>query len=342
MKILFGSHMTVSLSGEGSGLRNLIMKSKQSLEALGHQVALFDPWVPAALQQYDLLHLFSATMATFALARATKAAGIKLVVSPFLDKTIPATLVHIANSMICRLPRVHTHLAAAKTICDMADLVVAWSDVEQNYLAHALGTAREKIVIVPYGLDPPTQADPALFVERYRVSKFVLTVGNLGNARKNYLRLIRAAGPLGIPVFFIGPIPDNEYARACVRAARKYESIHLLGFVSREMLLSAYAAADTYIQPSTTEGVGIAALEAALYGAKMVITKNGAPAYYFGELAEYVAPRSEQSIREKLLVTVGKPKNAALREHLLANFLWEKMSHKVIEAYKMALSGRST
>lgn len=332
-----GSHMTVSLSGEGSGLRNFILKNKRLLESLGHQVTLFDPWALIAWPQYDLLHLYSATIATLALGQAAKAAGIKLVVSPFLDKTIPAPLVRIANNVICKLPKVYTHLAAAKEICDMADLIVAWSDAERDYLVRALGTARQKITVVPYSIDPPDEADPTLFIERHKADKFVLTVGNLGNARKNYLRLIRAAGPLGVPIFFIGPIPDNEYAKACWRLAQKFKNIHLLGFVDKEMLLSAYAAADTYIQPSITEGVGMAALDAALHGAKVVITQNGAPSYYFGEYAEYVDPRSERSIREKLLIAWQKPKTPSLREHLLANFLCDKIKFKLAEAYKSIL-----
>ena len=81
----------------------------------------------------------------------------------------------------------------------------------------------------------------------------------------------------------------------------------------------------------------MSALEAALYGAKVVITRNGAPSYYFGKHAEYVDPKSEQSIREKLLVAWQRPKTPLLREHLLASFAWDKTRLKLAEAYESVL-----
>jgi glycosyltransferase involved in cell wall biosynthesis len=339
MKVLFGSHMTVSKKGQAGGLRTYIMNTKAHLEAMGHRVDLFDPWSVMPPGGYDIFHLFAANLGTWPLGRLAKEAGMTLVVSPMIDKVIAALMVRATSSVIRRLPRVHTHLGAAQDLCDLADVIAVWSGAESDYIRRSFAIDNDRIEIAPYGIDAtPYPADPGLFTQEYGTEPFVLSVGNLGGRRKNYRRLIRAAGPLGVPTFLAGPIPDSSYARECVYEAKKYANVHLLGFVEQRLLLSAYAAAETYVQPSITEGVGIAILEAALSGAKVVATSNGAPPYYLGDLADYVNPRSERSIREKLLLSLQKPRTTDLQEHILSNFTWEQTVQKLVRAYEKALA----
>ena len=64
-----------------------------------------------------------------------------------------------------------------------------------------------------------------------------------------------------------------------------------------EMLASAYAASDTFVLPSQFETPGISALEAALAGAKIVITPYGGTKEYFKNMAEYVDSGSSEAIK---------------------------------------------
>jgi len=99
------------------------------------------------------------------------------------------------------------------------------------------------------------------------------------------------------------------------------------------MLLAAYKCANTFIMPSVYEGTGLAAMEAALAGKRVIITENGGTRYYFGELAAYVNPRSEISIKKAISDVFGKPFNLELRNHMRLNFNKELTGKALEECY---------
>jgi glycosyltransferase involved in cell wall biosynthesis len=100
------------------------------------------------------------------------------------------------------------------------------------------------------------------------------------------------------------------------------------------MLASAYAACDTFVLPSMFETPGIAALEAALAGAKVVITPYGGTKEYFRDLAGYVEPSSVVSIRNGIKAALERKKGTELREHVRKSFLWQTVAQKTAAAYR--------
>jgi glycosyltransferase involved in cell wall biosynthesis len=338
MKILFGSHSYNYLHGPG-GVIVQILETKAALERLGHQVTLLDPWAPFAAASYDIFHLFCAGGDTYELSLRMKQAGLKLVVHPIIDKAIPEWIIKASNIVIKRVPKVYTHLSAASELCRLADLTVARSAEERHKITFALGVNPSRVAMVPNGVDIKYyHADPSLFVEKHGIRDFILWVGLMGDPNKNLLRLIQVAGGLPLEMVLVGPVQNNDYARRCLKEAGKYKNIRVLGVLEEEELISAYAAADTLILPSIIEGTGLVALEAGLAGAKVVITRNGGPPDYFTDLAEYVDPRSDESIRQKLLTAVSRPKDDRLREHIRANFLWEHVALKLSKIYKQVVT----
>jgi glycosyltransferase involved in cell wall biosynthesis len=334
MEIAYCSYLTVSSKGEAGGLRQLIAQRKNSMEDLGCKISLFSSW-DYDIYDCDIFHIFSASLATYQLGRVAKEKGKKLVVSPRFDKAISPMVVRYSNAAVGMLPKVNTHLLAGKKLLQIADVIVVWSDVARDFINQAFGIEESRIEVVPYGVDPcENNFDPDLFRNQYYGGKFILSVGNLGGDRKNFLRLIKAVSHFEVPVYIIGPIPNNNYSRKCVNIANKYKNIHLLGFVDKTLLMSAFAAADVYVQPSITEGVGIAILNAALAGSKLVVTENGAPSYYLGDHAIYVNPRSIKSIRLNLLNSLEMPKSRYLRDHLIERFSWENSGKRLLEIYE--------
>jgi len=101
-----------------------------------------------------------------------------------------------------------------------------------------------------------------------------------------------------------------------------------------ELLASAYAAADVFVLPSLFETPGIAALEAGLAGAKIVITPYGGTKEYFGTMAEYVEPRSVASIRNGILRALAKKNDSRLQEHIRREFLWQRIAAKTAAVYQ--------
>ena len=75
-----------------------------------------------------------------------------------------------------------------------------------------------------------------------------------------------------------------------------------MGFVSDEELNSLYNRAKVFALPSINEGVGLAALEAAICGCNIVITKLGGPKEYYEKgSAELVNPYDVDDIGQAVL-----------------------------------------
>jgi glycosyltransferase involved in cell wall biosynthesis len=104
------------------------------------------------------------------------------------------------------------------------------------------------------------------------------------------------------------------------------------------MLASAYAACEVFVLPSLFETPGIAALEAGLAGAKIVITPHGGTRDYFGLLAQYVDPFSVESIRIGILSALSANRTDTLQHHIKKEFLWSTTAEKTLAVYQRVLS----
>jgi glycosyltransferase involved in cell wall biosynthesis len=103
------------------------------------------------------------------------------------------------------------------------------------------------------------------------------------------------------------------------------------------LFASAYAACDVFVLPSLFETPGIAALEAGLAGAKVVITPHGGTKEYFREYAEYVDPYSVENIRKGIQNSLNRQKNTQLRDHIKKNFLWKSVAQRLVALYQTVL-----
>jgi glycosyltransferase involved in cell wall biosynthesis len=103
------------------------------------------------------------------------------------------------------------------------------------------------------------------------------------------------------------------------------------------MLASAYAACDVFVLPSLFETPGIAALEAGLAGAKLVITPHGGTMEYFGGRAVYCDPRSVDSIHDGIVRALQAPRDNGLREHIRAHYLWDEVARQTHGVYRLVM-----
>jgi glycosyltransferase involved in cell wall biosynthesis len=226
-------------------------------------------------------------------------------------------------------------------MCSWATTLLPNSEAEANLVVDGLGAARSKTHMVPNGVDKRfLNADPTPFIKKYGVKDFILNVGHVGQERKNVLALIQALGQIDHPAVIIGRVFEGRYGEACVNEAKKYKHILLLDRLDNdsELLASAYAACKVFALPSLFETPGIAALEAGLAGAKVVITPYGGPKEYFGELAEYVEPRSVDSIRSGIMKALNAQKDDRLQEHIRREFLWQRVAEMTADAYRLTLA----
>ncbi|MFH1800856.1 MAG: glycosyltransferase [Candidatus Omnitrophota bacterium] len=349
MKIAFYVYPTAFQSPGGGEV--LLLKTKEYLEKEGVSVKLFDTWSDQ-LTDFDILHVFGSVKDALPIMEAGKRAGIKIVLSticwyswksawgmngPFQARA--ATLLrHAAKVFMPFVP------SARKRMMDISDVLIPNSESEAEQLRRFFAIPKEKITVILNGVDPAFEnATPDFFLSKFNFGKFVLCVGRI-EPRKNQLNMVRALSNTQIPFVIIGdPVKHYpHYYQQCRKEAGP--NIHFLGGMPHDSVLlrSAYAACDTFLLASWLETPGLAALEAGLAGAKIVITQEGAAQEYFQNFAFYVDPGNLSDILGKTLTAVKRPKNVLLQDHIRQNFLWDRTSKIVCGVYEqLLLSGQA-
>ncbi len=346
MKVCVAGYQSVSILHGGPNTQ--IRGTAEHLRRHGVRVSYFDPWKPFGKSTFDLVHLFAANLGTFHLARELHTLGVPMVVSPIIySRHSPAAIrlfLGATRIMQKAAKGVWSDYIFASEICRWADRVVPNSLAEAEIVVRGLGAEAAHVTVVPNGVEKRFEhASPALFKKKYGLDRFILNVGHTGHGRKNVLRLIRALATIDHPAVIIGRIIRGPYGDACVREAERNKHILLIDGLDHNspLLASAYAACDTFVLPSLFETPGIAALEAGLAGAKIVITPYGGPREYFGTMAEYVEPESVESIRAGILNALARPRTGDLKAHIRKNYLWENVGAKTADVYRSLLGGKS-
>jgi glycosyltransferase involved in cell wall biosynthesis len=312
----------------------------------GVQALFFDSWKPLRAGECDLVHLFGANIGTYHLARELRGEGIPTVVSPILFSTHSPTFVRVGLAGSRLLQKLGAGLWSdyvfQADICNWARKVLPNTRAEAGLVAKGLGVPQANLRVIPNGVDERfADADPSIFRNRYGLKDFILNVGHVGPGRKNTLRLIRALGGIDRPAVIIGRITKGHGGEECVHEASKRRNILLIDGLDHDspLLASAYAACRVFVLPSLFETPGIAALEAALAGARVVITPYGGTKEYFEDMATYVDPESVESIRGAILAALDEKESRRLRDHVRSNFLWQEVARKTALAYREATGG---
>ena len=342
MKITLACYQAVSLIHGGPRVQ--ILGTKTGLERLGAEVRLFDPWGPPAQLECDLVHLFSANVATFHLARNIHSLSVPMVTSPifFTQRSASAIRMTLAADRAFKKirPGIWTDYGFTAQICHWSKGVFPNTSDEARLVELGLGIPSSKVSVVPNGVDPHFEfGDPTLFKKKYGIEKFILNVGHIGPARKNVKSLLHALKTIDHPAVIIGKIIGTE-GEECMHEASLNKKILVIPGLENdsEMLASAYAACDVFALPSLFETPGIAALEAGLAGAKITITPFGGTKEYFGTMAHYVNPHSIESIRAGIVAALNENRNSSLQHHIKKEYLWDKVAEKTLAVYHHTLS----
>lgn len=147
-----------------------------------------------------------------------------------------------------------------------------------------------------------TGGDLALpFLEGIDADGFVLAVGSL-EPRKNLARLIRAHASLSLDLRRAYPLVLIGASNAIYAEAALVDGPHVIkaGFVSDEVLASAYRRAAVVVMPSLDEGFGLPLVEAVASGARVLASDIPVFRWVAGEAIEYVDPLSVSDIGRAL------------------------------------------
>jgi glycosyltransferase involved in cell wall biosynthesis len=223
-----------------------------------------------------------------------------------------------------------------KKISMMSKILLPNSTEEAKYITIAWDVPKEKIHIIPNGVDKEFYyADPAEFKHKYGLENFILGVGSL-SGRKNYDLLAEVCCEMEIPLVLIGELGNSTKSIKIKKLADKYKNIIMIEHIDHDssLLRSAYAAADILALPSDFETPGLVALEGALAGCKVLITEIGGTREYFLDYAYYVKPRKKSDLKKGLNYLLNKKKDNKLKEHILKNYTWDKVAKKTYDIYK--------
>ena len=344
-----------SISLVNGGVRTQINQTAEALQRLGHDII----WVHSGenLPAIDILHVFVASSEHWGFLRQFKTRSlsnnqkkIPIVLSPifFAPKKIGVTKfkLHIESIVGTFFSGISSEYGIKKQICQLADVILPNTQAEMIQIRQLFDIPLQHMHIIPNGVETRfLKAESTEFVQRYGLKDFVLFVGQSSSTRKNVLKLLEIAPSLDAPLVLIGDVGSDEYSQQCAELIKRNNVLHLPTQEHHSTLLaSAYAAAKVFVLPSLFETPGIAAMEAALAGCAVVITKHGGTKEYFKEMVSYIDPHDSSSLLKninKLLNTNTQElvnQNAHLKTHITTQFSWDTVGSRTLAAYELLLS----
>lgn len=227
--------------------------------------------------------------------------------------------------------------------------VITPSQYTAGQLARHAGVRREKVCVIPEGVDLPqeTPSQEARLKEREKLvgrgNEMILVVGVI-QTRKNTLGALQALERLPGSYRMVlvggdgyGSEPVHEY----LRQAGLRERVKVLGHTTRANLVSLYQAASVMLFPSFEEGFGLPVLEAMAYGLPVVASNASSLPEVGGDAALYVNPHDIGDIAEKTLQTI---EDKELRSHMIQagfsraqEFSWRRAAERTVQVYEQVL-----
>lgn len=227
-----------------------------------------------------------------------------------------------------------------------ADWVIADSGAARDDLVEVTGYPRERIRVIPVGIDHSIfrPAAPPGRAER----PYLLYVGS-EEPRKNLGGLLRVLGRLrgeGIRLLKAGGPGGGGNRRKTVREARRLGvegSVDFAGHVGEKELAGLYRGALALVMPSRREGFGMPVVEAMACGCPVVCSDIPPFREIAGEAALRFAPDDSGGMAGAVRRLASDEAFRAARVELglerAAAFSWERCAREHLELYREAASG---
>lgn len=318
------------------GLENQAEATKAALEARGWEIEIHQP---LSRTLGDLVHFFGTFDCYWDLARQCQVRSVPYVCSPvFLPpvKGTPLRMRALRKRITAR-----TIFRGQRKLYEQAAKLFTLSRQEEKNLKTYFGDHLAPFVSIPNGVSPHfAEATPDLFLERYPFElPIIICTGRLAD-RKNQLTLIRAVAGLDVELVLFGPL-DDPYADQC--RAEATSNVHFLGAVppGDPLLASAYTAAEVFCQPSRMEVLSLSALEAAISGARLVLSDAWGAEEFFGDDASYCPPDDVARWRAAIEAALAKPNDRRGRsKRYAATYAWPSVAAQIEAQYRQVLGGK--
>lgn len=312
-----------------NGVKMQALSWKIGLERLGHSVVLINPWDIYEWEKFDIIHLFSINEYTNGYVRNLYKINRNIVVSPILDPNHSQIIYKILSHWGNQRFKLHNIYYDFRNACKYIKGISVRSKFERDYIEFCFGINKSKIDVTPLSYRFNEITTPNEFKKDY-----CFHVSFLADKRKNVERLILSARKYGFKLKLAGKLRSDSEKSWLEKMISGYNNIEYLGFLSDEELIKHYKEAKVFALPSMCEGVGLVALEAALYGCKIVITNQGGPKEYYNGLAKLVNPQSVNEIGKAINEALNEPFDNKLYSYIYKNYSLQQTMTHLVEWYK--------
>lgn len=323
-----------ALSTGGGVLQQGIMWH-DGLVKLGHECDLINFWEDNDWANYDWIIILSFGDMFSNLIRGLSKINPNIAVAPIIDPQWSKKKFKFfvkywgAKKYLGLSSRFHDFYLYGRN----AKLYLTRSQQETEYLSECCDIELERIKIVPLSLRfnvadsmPSNKEDFCFHCSR-------LTAEN-----KNVPRLIEAAKKYGFKLLLAGTLVGHEEEEWLSSLIDGAENIKYVGRISDEELISYYKRCKVFALPSLLEGVGMVAMEAAAFGAEVVLTNLGAPKEYWHGHAELVDPYCVDEIGKAVLKCMHKDfSKSNMLDFIRENYSLEACSMKLVEALEQSV-----
>lgn len=335
-----------ALFTRAGGLRTQVERTCVELKKLGVNLEFFNPNEKYDFSKYNLVHIFSMNTPTYFKALIFKD-RLPLVFSSVMWRNGSRKKIRVMVELFRKSPYMLLNDAlTCREMSTWASLILPNTEAESIWLKEAIGVDVNKCFTVPNGADDFFKNRS---IEQLKLAStiqyehdFILCVSVL-STRKNLINLANITFKLNYPLVLVGPVVDIEVKEHIEKLISQGANINMVGFLdnSSNEIGYLFKKCRVFCLPSYYETPGIAALEAGLCGANIVITEVGGTKEYFEDYAVYIDPYDLDSLEKGLKSAWEREWNEynkrALAVHIRNNFSWDAVARKTLEAYKMVL-----
>lgn len=332
MKIAIINSNAVLSSGGGVHQQGLMWYN--GLVKLGHECDLINFWDDNDWTKYDWIVILSFGDMFANLIRGLEKVTPNIAIAPIIDpqwsKKVYKFFVKYwgAKKHFGLSSRFHDFYLYGRT----AKLYLTRSQQETEYLSECCDIELNRIKKVPLSLRfevPDTMPS--------NKENFCFHCSRLTAENKNVPRLIEAAKKYGFELLLAGTLVGHDEEGWLSSMMGDAKNIKYVGRISDEELISYYKRCKVFALPSLLEGVGMVALEAAAFGAEVVLTNLGAPKEYWDGHAELVNPYSVDEIGKAVVKCLQKDfSKSTMIDFIRENYSLEACSQKLLEALDKA------
>lgn len=270
------------------------------LKELGHEVYLLNPWDQFDYNTFDYIILVGFGKILIDYVWAFKQFDKpKLISAPVFDPNdcplwkFKIRSKHLGSVRLGINKPLHDYYSCRNDF----SFILARSEFEKNYIVNGMGVDSPRVKIVPISMR--LKEKPIFDINEKENT--CLHVSRLAFSGKNVGRLVEAAKKYNFTLKLAGTIHGDKEKKWLENLIGEAKNIQYLGWLSEDELINEYRKAKVLALPSIIEGVGMVALEAAVYGCEICLTNLGGPKEYYQGRAVLVDPYDIDSIGRGVL-----------------------------------------